>query len=79
LIDRRILRQHERAMHVKEMLEDRALTGFEICKNLFPQAYDRELGLTMSETVGQLDYLQSIGAIRIEEGEKGEKYFRAAV
>jgi glyoxylase-like metal-dependent hydrolase (beta-lactamase superfamily II) len=79
LIDRRILRQHERAMHVKEMLEDRALTGFEICKNLFPQAYERELGLTMSETVGQLDYLQSIGAIRVEEGEKGEKYFRAAV
>lgn len=65
LVDRRIARQHERAMKVKNMIEEMPLTAFDICKQLFPQAYERELSLTLSETVAQLDYLQSIDEVTV--------------
>ncbi|KIY23840.1 MULTISPECIES: MBL fold metallo-hydrolase [Mesobacillus] len=67
LIDKRLARQHDRAMQVRGMLEGRELTVFEICKLLFPTVYERELNLTISETVGQLDYLQSLDAISVRE------------
>ncbi|WP_346417405.1 MBL fold metallo-hydrolase [Bacillus sp. MUM 13] len=57
------VRQHERAMKVKKMIEAHPSSGFEICRQLFPKVYQRELGLTLSETVGQLDYLESLGEI----------------
>lgn len=63
LIEKRMMRQHERAMTVKSWLEKEELTVFEICKRLFPTVYQRELALTISETVAQLDYLSSIGEI----------------
>jgi glyoxylase-like metal-dependent hydrolase (beta-lactamase superfamily II) len=67
LIEKRIARQHDRAMQVRKMLEGKELTVFEICKLLFPSVYERELNLTISETVGQLDYLQSLEAISVRE------------
>lgn len=67
LIEKRLARQHDRAMQVRGMLEGRELTVFEICKLLFPTVYERELNLTISETVGQLDYLQSLDAISARE------------
>jgi glyoxylase-like metal-dependent hydrolase (beta-lactamase superfamily II) len=63
LIDKRLMHQHERAMKVNNWLKAEHLTVFEICKRLFPTVYKRELMLTISETVGQLDYLSSIGEI----------------
>lgn len=63
LIEKRLTRQHERAMTVHNWLKEEQLTVFEICKRLFPSVYQRELMLTMSETVAQLDYLSSIGEI----------------
>ncbi|MGG3470879.1 MBL fold metallo-hydrolase [Neobacillus pocheonensis] len=63
LIDKRLSRQHERAMTVKNWLEKEELTVFQICKRLFPTVYQRELMLTISETVAQLDYLASIEEI----------------
>jgi glyoxylase-like metal-dependent hydrolase (beta-lactamase superfamily II) len=63
LIDRRLERQHDRAMHVKGMLSEGPKTVFELCRELFPKAFERELGLTLSETVGQLDYLLSLDEI----------------
>jgi glyoxylase-like metal-dependent hydrolase (beta-lactamase superfamily II) len=63
LIQKRLKRQHERAMTVKNWLKEEELTVFEICVRLFPTVYQRELMLTISETVGQLDYLLSIGEI----------------
>ncbi|MDP4083751.1 MAG: MBL fold metallo-hydrolase [Bacillota bacterium] len=63
-VEKRLARQHERAMTVKSWLEEESLTVFEICKRLFPTVYKRELALTISETVGQLDYLESIGQIK---------------
>lgn len=66
LINHNLARQHGRAMQVKRMIEAKPQTGFEICKQLFPRVYRRELGLTISETVGQLDYLEALGEIKKE-------------
>jgi glyoxylase-like metal-dependent hydrolase (beta-lactamase superfamily II) len=63
LVEKRLVHQHERAMKVKNWLNEEEMTVFEICKRLFPTVYQRELMLTISETVGQLDYLASIGEI----------------
>lgn len=63
LIEKRLTHQHERAMTVLNWLKDEQLSVFDICKRLFPSVYKRELLLTISETVGQLDYLSSIGEI----------------
>jgi glyoxylase-like metal-dependent hydrolase (beta-lactamase superfamily II) len=63
LIEKRLTHQHERAMTVLNWLKDEQLSVFDICKKLFPSVYKRELLLTISETVGQLDYLSSIGEI----------------
>jgi len=65
LVEKRLERQHDRAMKVKSWLEEEEMTVFEICRRLFPSVYRRELGLTLSETVAQLDYLESIGEIVI--------------
>ncbi|WP_409301530.1 MBL fold metallo-hydrolase [Peribacillus sp. SCS-155] len=75
LIGQRFAKQHERAMHVKRMILDRPATGFEICRQLFPKVYDKELGLTLSETVGQLDYLEDLGEIKREESSGAIIYF----
>ncbi|MDR7075174.1 glyoxylase-like metal-dependent hydrolase (beta-lactamase superfamily II) [Neobacillus niacini] len=63
LIEKRLIHQHERAMKVNNWLKEDQQTVFALCKRLFPSAYKRELMLTLSETVGQLDYLASIGEI----------------
>ncbi|MEH7333744.1 MBL fold metallo-hydrolase [Neobacillus drentensis] len=69
LIEKRLTRQHERAMTVKTWLEEEELTVFQICQRLFPSVYQRELMLTISETVAQLDYLASIGEIISRDGQ----------
>lgn len=63
LIEKRLMRQHEQAMTINKWMKEEQLTGFEICKRLYPSVYKRELMLTISKTVGQLDYLSSIGEI----------------
>ncbi|MBP2240781.1 glyoxylase-like metal-dependent hydrolase (beta-lactamase superfamily II) [Cytobacillus eiseniae] len=72
LIEKRLARQHERALHVRKWLESESLTVFEICRRLFPTVYEKELSLTLSETVAQLDYLHAIGEIMINK--KGQAF-----
>ncbi|MBU8879243.1 MBL fold metallo-hydrolase [Bacillus sp. FJAT-29790] len=74
LIEKRLARQHDRAMHVRKWLETEALTVFEICQRLFPAVYERELSLTISETIAQLDYLHSLGEIYINKEQKAFVY-----
>ncbi|WP_449620318.1 MBL fold metallo-hydrolase [Robertmurraya sp. Marseille-Q9965] len=64
LIHKRLASQHERAQKVKKLLAENALTIFETCQLLFPKVYERQLSLTMSETVGQFDYLIDLGEIK---------------
>ncbi|MES1038358.1 MULTISPECIES: MBL fold metallo-hydrolase [Peribacillus] len=66
LIHYRFERQHNRAMQVKSMLQDKPLSVFEVCQQLFPKVYLQEVGLTLSETVGQLDYLEDLGEVETE-------------
>jgi glyoxylase-like metal-dependent hydrolase (beta-lactamase superfamily II) len=77
LIEKRLIHQHDRAMKVNNWLKEEQQTVFELCKRLFPAAYKRELMLTLSETVGQLDYLASIGEI-ISSSEGHKPYLYSA-
>lgn len=63
LIERRLDRQHARALQVKDMLQGKKLTTYELTKQLFPAVYQKQLGLTLSETTAQLDYLLAHGMI----------------
>lgn len=61
LVTKRIGQQRERAHAVLDMLIDGPKTIYELTKRLFPHAYERELGLTLSETIGQTDWLVAEG------------------
>ena len=67
LVEKRLARQHDRAMQVKQWLTEGPHTVFDICCRLFPKVYKRELALTISETVAQLDYLESLGELAIHK------------
>lgn len=74
LIHKRLAAQHARAMKVKDMLSKEPTTVFGICKQLFPNVYKKQFGLTISETLAQLDYLEDLGEIKGEETEHGIVY-----
>ncbi len=75
LIETRLQKQHERAIKVHAMLNDGEKTIFELTQQLFPTVYEKELGLTLSETIGQTDYLVSKGLAREFVGEGGILYY----
>lgn len=56
-------KQEKRAQKVLQIIEETKQTPFEICKKLFPKHYETQLDLTMSETIGQLDYLEDLGLV----------------
>lgn len=60
LVTERLLRQRERAMKVLEMIHE-PTSLFDVTKELFARIYMQQLGLTLSETLGQLDYLVDEG------------------
>lgn len=62
----RLRKQEERAFLVREMLKEGPMPAFEVCRRLFPSVYKRQLVLTISETVGQLDFLESLGEIAVD-------------
>ncbi|WP_010530883.1 MBL fold metallo-hydrolase [Lentibacillus jeotgali] len=63
LIPVRLQRQEQRAHKAYDFLMAKAQTPFELCKQLFPKQYENQLSLTMSETIGQLDYLEDNGLV----------------
>ncbi|BCJ86124.1 MBL fold metallo-hydrolase [Effusibacillus dendaii] len=67
LVDIRLQQQDERAAKIRSWLLEEPLTPFAICKRLFPRAYEKELGLTMSEVIGHLDLLLERGQAVAEE------------
>jgi glyoxylase-like metal-dependent hydrolase (beta-lactamase superfamily II) len=76
LVELRLLKHKERADDIHHIIKSRPMTGFEICQKLFPTIYLKELGLTMSETLGHLDLLEKDDRIKITEKE-GTFYFQA--
>jgi len=77
LVRERLAKQHQRAERVLEMVKERPHTVFDVCQKLFPTAYERQLMLTMSETIGQLDYLEANGYVRKKQ-EEGHYIYEAA-
>ena len=70
LITERLHKQEKRAEQVLEMLKGKPMTAIEICRHLFPQVYKKEIALTLSETLGQLDYLEEEGYIKVDSSQK---------
>ncbi|WP_113930935.1 MBL fold metallo-hydrolase [Bacillus sp. P14.5] len=75
LIHKRLKKQHDRAMHVKELLKNDPQSLFSLCRKLFPSVYRKELGLTLSETQAQIDYLEARHEISREERDGVLLYF----
>ncbi|WP_188388620.1 MBL fold metallo-hydrolase [Priestia taiwanensis] len=66
LVKERLGKQRLRAEKVYDMLQVRPMTAFEVCMKLFPTLYLKQGSLTLSETVGQLDYLEYHNRIVID-------------
>ncbi|WP_430785418.1 MBL fold metallo-hydrolase [Virgibacillus flavescens] len=75
LIPAQLKRQEQRAAKVLNMLRQREQTSFELCQKLFPNQINKQLDLTMSETTGQLDFLEDQGEI-IKTVQDGINYYR---
>lgn len=75
LIEKRLASQQGRAMRVRSMLEEEPSTVFQICQKLFPHVYQKQLGLTLSETLAQFDYLLDLDLIKGESTEEGIVYY----
>ncbi|GAA0481672.1 MBL fold metallo-hydrolase [Salinibacillus aidingensis] len=77
IIRERLKRQEKRAEKVYFLLEDGPLTPFEVCQRLFPKKFETQFELTLSETMAQLDYLESINKVKIEQHENQMTYRKA--
>lgn len=60
LVTERLEKQQQRALKVLEMITE-PKTVFAVTQDLFARIYMQQLGLTLSETLGQLDYLVDEG------------------
>lgn len=75
LIKERLAQQEGRAENIWEMLKEKK-TAYELSQQLFPRVYQKEPGLTISETVGHLDLLEQAGRVRLDEKEGTVYYSR---
>lgn len=57
VIEFQIQAQQKRASRVVDILGEKSLTAFDISKELYPALFQKEFSLTLSQTIGQLDYL----------------------
>jgi len=78
LIESRLVKQRERALKVLAMMNEGSRTIFELTRELFPAVYEKELGLTLSETIGQTDYLVNEGLVRETRDESGILHYEQA-
>ncbi|WP_042475388.1 MBL fold metallo-hydrolase [Bacillus ndiopicus] len=65
LVTERLTRQHDRAMYVLQLMAEHN-NVYDLTKALFGKTYAKQPGLTLSETLGQLDYLVEEGYARSE-------------
>lgn len=66
LVDLQLKKDHERAMQVLQLI-DEPKTLLDITKQLYASAYQKVLSLTLSKTLGFLDYLENEGYITAEQ------------
>ena len=66
LIEKRLKNQRERAFHVKNLIGEDRRNVLELAVQLFPKAVKRDPALALFETLGQLDYLDSLHEVEYE-------------
>ncbi|SES82077.1 Glyoxylase, beta-lactamase superfamily II [Oceanobacillus limi] len=76
LVPLRLEKQEQRAGKVLTLLKEYPQTAFQLCQQIFPRQYKKQLDLTMSETIGQLDYLEDSNLIS-KTYEGGLLYYHA--
>ena len=75
LIATRIEKDKHRAMEVLELLST-PKNVFELTMTVYAQVFKEQLGLTLSKTIGYLDFLENVGAVKIEEKDGVNYYVR---
>ncbi|SDI96876.1 MBL fold metallo-hydrolase [Salimicrobium halophilum] len=75
VIDIRLRQQEERAEKVYRFIKEQPAHAFDISKELFPNQHIKQYALTMSETIGQLDYLRGESRIKMEVTGGQEIYY----
>lgn len=75
VIEFQIQSQQNRAKRVVDIIGEKAKSAYEISKELYPKLYKKEFSLTLSQTIGQLDYLLNKSMISSEKID-GIYYFR---
>ncbi|UFJ41565.1 MBL fold metallo-hydrolase [Brevibacillus humidisoli] len=67
LISARLQRNWERTGVLRRLLQDGQKTAYELSALLFPDLYEKELALTLSETVGHIDLLTILHQVEREQ------------
>ncbi|GAB0171135.1 MBL fold metallo-hydrolase [Lysinibacillus sp. CTST325] len=76
LIDKRLERQHQQSLKVCELFGDDSLTAVQVTKRFYPAVFQRQFGLTLSKTLGYLDYLEANNFITSTKTEEGIYLFQ---
>jgi glyoxylase-like metal-dependent hydrolase (beta-lactamase superfamily II) len=66
LLEERLHQQEKRATKVEAFVKENPATVYEICQHLFPKVFEKQLLLTLSETLGQVDYLMEKKRIEVD-------------
>jgi glyoxylase-like metal-dependent hydrolase (beta-lactamase superfamily II) len=74
LLEIRLKQQDKRANKVLKFLKENPATAYEICQFLFKSVYEKQLLLTLSETLGQIDFLLDKGLIIEDASSKPYMY-----
>lgn len=75
LVHERLQKQEMRALKVLNLLKEKPMTAFEVCIKLFPVLYKQQLPLTISVTVGQLDFLAYNQQVMIDKSSQQWIYY----
>ncbi|UOQ42634.1 MBL fold metallo-hydrolase [Halobacillus salinarum] len=76
LIHKRFKSQEARAEKVKKIIGSHSpMNAYQVCEHLFTKQMGSQFGLTMSETIGQLDYLESIQEIASSYDSRQKLYY----
>lgn len=70
LVAQRIQKQQQRAEKVLALI-DQPRSAFELTERVFPTKFTEQLGLTLSSTIGQLDYLVDERAVKTTLTDEG--------
>ena len=76
LINKRLEHQQQQSMKVHDLLGEEQLTVVQLTERLYPSIFRRQLGLTLSKTLGHLDYLEANDLVTSEKNEAGVYLFK---